>query len=149
MLLNIVTDDQLLTGQIVKTILLVILAGGIILNVSRILRSFSFKKNIVNLIILITLSTIFIFVIKAYLLEAALLRNYVYVPGITIGYCNVFAEGRGISFEYDFNGKKFHNCNTFHPLSSDSIIVPNGKYRVRVAKKFPEKGRMDFQKPFN
>lgn len=146
MLLNIVTDDQLLTSQIVKTILLVILAGGIVFNLFRIIRVFSFKKKVINVIILIALSVIFIFVINAYLVEAALLKDPVYVQGITVGYCNVFAEGQGIEFEYEFNGNKFHNCNTFHPISKDSIMVPQGKYRVRVAGKYPDKGRMDFQK---
>lgn len=146
MLLNIVTDDQLLTSQIVKTILLVILAGGIVFNIIRMIRLVAIKKKIINGIIFIALSVIFIFVFKEYRIEAALLKNPVYVSGATLGYCNVFAEGKGIEFEYELDGRKFQNCNTFHPISKDSITVPGGKYLVRVSKKFPGEGRMDFKK---
>ncbi len=147
MLLNIVTDDQLLTSEIVKTILLVILAGAIILNLFKMIRAETLKKRMTNLIIPVSLVVIFVLVLKVWLIEAALLKNYVYVPGITTGYCHVFAEGRGVAFVYEINGKKFHNCNTFHPVPEDSIRVPGGKYSVRVAKRFPDKGRMNFQKP--
>lgn len=146
MLLNIVTDDQLLTSQIVKTILLVILAGGIVFNVVRMIRPVAIKKKIVNGIIFISLAIIFIFVFKEYRIEASLLKSPVYVPGTTLGYCSVFAEGKGIEFEYELEGRKFQNCNTFHPISKDSITVPGGKYFVRVSKKFPGEGRMDFKK---
>ena len=147
MLLNIVTDDELLTSQIVKTILLVIIVVGIIYNLFRIARSETKGKKFINLILLIFLSIAIFFVFKQYRVEAALLKSPEYVPGTTIDYCNVFAEGQGIEFEYEVNGRKFLNCDTFHPISKDSIIVPGGKYMVRYSQKFPDKGRMDFQKP--
>jgi hypothetical protein len=62
-----------------------------------------------------------------------------------VGYCEVFARGQGIEFEYEVNGQKFRNCNTFHPVSKDSIIVPGGKYQVRYSAKFPGAGRMNFR----
>lgn len=146
MLLNIVTNEELLTSQIVKTILLFLLAGGIIYNVIRIFRSRSSLNKIINSVILLILAVISFFVIKQYRIESAMLDNPVYVEGATIDYCSVFAEGKGIEFEYEIDGHKFRNCNTFHPISKDSIQVPGGVYQVRVSKKFPGQGRMDFSK---
>lgn len=145
MLLNIVTDDQLLTSQIVKTILLVILAGGIVFNIARLMRRVAIRIKIMNGIVLLSLAGIFIFVFNAYRIEASLFKNPMYVPGTTLGYCSVFAEGKGIEFEYELEGRKFQNCNTFHPISKDSITVPGGKYFVRVSKNFTGEGRMDFK----
>lgn len=145
MLLNIVTDDQLLTSQIVKTILLVIICGGIAFNFIRLFRAAIFKRKIINFIILSGLVLIFIFVFKQFRIEASLLKNPLYVKGTTLGYCNVFGEGKGIQFEYEMQGRKFLNCNTFHPLSADSIVVPGGRYTVRVSIKFPDEGRMNFK----
>ncbi len=145
MLLNIVTDEELLTSQIVKTILLFVVGGGIIYNLFRIVRAESKKKKIINFVILITLSVVIVFVYKEFRIEAALLKNSEYVQGTTIGYCSVFARGEGIEFEYELNGKKFRNCNTFHPISKDSIVVPGGKYMVRYAEKFSDAGRMNFK----
>lgn len=147
MLLNIVTDDELLTSLVVKAILLFLMTVGIIYNLFRIVRSQPGMKKIINSSFFIFLSVAIIFVIKEYRVEAALLKSSQYVEGTTLDYCSVFAKGRGIEFEYEVNGRKYHNCNTFHPVSKDSIIVPAGKYMVRVSKKFPGKGRMDFMKP--
>ncbi|MFZ1799776.1 MAG: hypothetical protein WAU24_07910 [Chitinophagaceae bacterium] len=146
MLLNIVTDDELLTSQVVKAILLCLMVAGIMYNLYRIVRSGSKVNKVINSFFFIFLTVIVFFVIKQFRVEEALLESPVYVQGTTIGYCNVFAEGQGIEFEYEVNGRKFNNCNTFHPVVKDSIIVPGGKYIVRCSKKFPENGRMDFQK---
>lgn len=146
MLLNVVSDEQLLTSQIVKTILLLILAVGIIFNFIRMLRVASARKRTVNFIIFIILSFILSIVLRQYRIEAALLKSPIYVPGTTTGYCNVFAEGEGIEFKYEMDGRKFQLCNTFHPINKDSIKVPGGKYLVRVSRNFPKQGRMDFQK---
>lgn len=147
MLLNIVTDEQLLTSQIVKTILLIILAGGIVFNIYKLFKTPVFLKRILHFFLVVSLSVIVFFVFKVYKTDAAMLKNFEYVTGTTIGYCNVFAEGEGIRFEYEINGVKYSNCNTFHPIAKNNIIVPNGKYTVRVAKKYPDKGRMIFNKP--
>lgn len=144
MLLNIVTDDELLTSQIVKTILLCIIGAGIFYNLVKIINTESKVKKIINSIIFTILSFAIIFVIKEYRIESALLNKPEYVSGTTIGFCNVYAKGQGIEFEYEVNGRKFHNCNTFHPVSKDSIVVPGGKYQVRYSRKFPGSGRMDF-----
>ena len=71
MLLNIVTDEQLLTSQIVKTILLVILAVGIIFNFIRMLRVVPVKKRTINFVIFIFLTFIFSIVLRACRIEAA------------------------------------------------------------------------------
>lgn len=145
MLLNIVTNEELLTSQIVKTILLFLLGAGIIYNVLRFIRVESKTKKIINIVILTILSALLFFVFKEYRVEAALLKKPEYVQGVTIGYCDVFARGQGIEFEYEVNGRKFRNCNTFHPVSKDSIVVPGGKYLIRYSVKFPDLGRMNFR----
>ncbi len=147
MLLNIVTDDELLTSQIVKTILLALIAGGIIYNLFRLMRTGSGGGKFANFLILIFLFIIILFVYKQYRIEAALLKTPLYIQGTTMGYCNAFAEGQGIEFEYEIKGQRFTGCSTFHPISKDSIKVPGGKYWVRYSLKFPGEGRMDFQKP--
>lgn len=145
MLLNIVTDEELLASQIVKTILLFLIGAGIIFNIFRIIRAESKTKRIINISILTILSVSLFFVINEYRVEAALLKNPEYVTGTTVGACSVFARGRGIEFEYEVNGRKYRNCNTFHPVSIDSITVPGGKYLVRFSARFPGSGRMNFR----
>jgi hypothetical protein len=145
MLLNIVTDEELLTSQIVKTILLFIIGAGIVYNLFRVIRAGSKTRKIINAIIFAILAVVIVLVFKEYRVEAALLKNPEYVRGNTVGYCDVFARGRGIEFEYEMNGQKFRNCNTFHPVSKDSIIISGGKYMVRYSLKFPGSGRMNFR----
>ena len=148
MLLNIVTDEELLASEVVKTILLILILVGIVYNLIRIILSGTNSRKIINIFILLVLIVLVFFVGKEYIVEGAMLRNPQYVKGTTIGYCSVFALGKGIEFEYEINGKKIRNCNTFYPVAKDSIKVPGGEYNVRVAQKFPDNGRMDFQKKF-
>lgn len=146
MLLNIVTDEELLVSEVVKTILLILIAGGIFFNLRRLIRRGNISRKIFSFFILIFLFVIGFFVGKVYLVEFRLLKNPEYVKGTTTGYCNVSSLGKGIEFEYEINGKKFRNCNTFYPDPIDSIIVPGGEYMVRYANAFQNLGRMDFQK---
>jgi hypothetical protein len=145
MLLNIVTDEELLTSQIVKSILLINIALGIIYNLYRLFGKESTKRKMINFVIFALLSVSIIFVYRAYRIEATLLNKPLYVTGITLGYCSVFALGTGIEFEYEVNGQKFRCCNTFHPISKDSIVVPGQKYIVRYSETFPDAGRMNFR----
>ncbi|MCF8451859.1 MAG: hypothetical protein K9G42_01575 [Pedobacter sp.] len=145
MLLNIVTDEELLTSQIVKSILLINIALGIMYNLYRLFGKESTKRKMINFALFALLSVTIILVYRVYRIEAALLNNSNYVSGITLGYCSVFALGTGIEFEYEVNGQKFSCCNTFHPISKDSIVAIGGKYSVRFSKKFPERGRMNFK----
>ncbi|HLG40010.1 MAG TPA: hypothetical protein VI461_10090 [Chitinophagaceae bacterium] len=147
MFLNIVTDEELLTSQIVKTILLILLGVGIINTFFMIKRTGSKTVKTVNLIILPVLVFLLFFVLKEFRFEAALLKYPAYVQGTTVGYCDDFARGQGIEFEYEVNGQKYRNCDSFHPVSKDSVVVPGGKYFVRYSKKYPGEGRMNFQIP--
>lgn len=145
MLLNIVNDEELLTSQIVKGVLLIILASGIIYNFYRFFREGTSKKKIINFGLFTLLTVFFVFVFKAYRVESALLRSQEYVTGTTTGYCSVFALGAGIEFEYFVNGQRIRCCNTYHPISKDSIVAIGGKYKVRFSKEFPKDGRMNFK----
>ncbi len=147
MLLKIVTDEELLTSQIVKTILLVVLSAGIIYNAFRIFRSESKIRLAINSSLLLLLSSALILVFNEYREEASLLKNPQYTTGITSGYCDAFARGEGVEFQYEADGVSYSNCNTFHPISKDSIVVPGGKYFVRYSKQHPDKGRIDFKRP--
>jgi hypothetical protein len=145
MLLKIVTDEELLTSQIVKTILLILLSAGIIYNLFRIFKSESKLNRIINSAILALLCVAIILVFKEFREEASLLKQPKFAKGITTEYCSVFARGAGIEFEYEVNGITYRNCNTYHPIGKDQIIVPGGYYIVRYSNDYPEKGRMDFK----
>ncbi|MEO6833579.1 MAG: hypothetical protein ABI378_13350 [Chitinophagaceae bacterium] len=149
MFLNIVTDEELLASEVVKTILLILIIGGIIYNLIRLLRRGRKGRKTINILILLFLFALFFYVGREYLIEGAMLRKPQYVTGTTIDFCSVFALGKGIKFEYEVNGKKFRNCNTYYPVAKESIKLPGGKYSVRYAQEFPDRGRMDFQKGGN
>ena len=146
MLLNIVTDEELLISEVVKTILLILLTVAVIYNLYRIIRGGKKVRASLNIVFVCMIATLIFFVGREFLKEAALLKNYQYVPGITKDYCDVAALGKGIEFEYEVKGKLYHNCNTLYPASLDSILVPGGKFQVRVSLKYPSEGRMDFHK---
>jgi len=146
MFLSIVSDEQLMTNQIVKSILLIILSGGIVLNIFRIFRNPTRNKKLLHIVLLLIISTIFYFVFNAYKIEAALLKNPQYIIGTTKGFCKTYGQSN-IDFEYEINGKKFEGCNTYSPIPQSSIITNGGRYLVRYSNKYPEGGRMDFTKP--
>lgn len=146
MFLNIVTDDELLVSQIVKFILILVLAITIIFNLFKAIKAVSFVRRIINTFLFISFSIAIYFVIREFRIEGALLEHPVYVQGTTIGYCSVFARGTGIEFEYELEGKRYVLCNTFYPVPKDSIVVPGGKYKVRCSEKFRGSGRMIFTK---
>lgn len=146
MFLNITSDEELLTSQIVKTILLVLICIGFFYNIYRIVRSESKIRRIINISILIFLFIAAFLVFKEYKYETTLLKKPNYTVGTTIGYCNVFARGEGIEFEYEIDGVKYKCCNTFHPVPRGSIKVPGGIYKVRYTEKYKYKGRMVFKK---
>lgn len=145
MFLNIVSDEQLMTNQIVKTIFLIILSGGIVLSFYRIYKNSTLNKKLLHTVLLLIISTVFYFVLKAYKIEAELLKKPKYVIGKTVGYCKTFGKSN-IDFEYEINGKIFEGCDAYSPISPNAIIANGGKYYVRYSEKYPEKGRMDFSK---
>ena len=142
-----VTDHELLTAQIVKSILLTVLVIGIILNLFWAWGGHERRKKINRGIAAIVLFVLAVPIVQWIRIDGSLLYSGEYAIGTTIGYCEVFAKGKGIEFEYEADGKKYKNCNTYHPLSINDIIRPNGKYYVRYSNKYPEKGRIDFNKP--
>lgn len=146
MLLNIVSDNELLTSQVVKAILILILAIGAIYNFYRLVKTGAAKRKRLSAIILLVLGALLFFVIKQFRMEAALLNDPKYADGITVGFCSVFARGQGIEFEYVIDGVKYKACNTYYPISKDSIIVPGGKYKVRYSDMYKGEGRMIFKK---
>lgn len=147
MLLNIVTDEKLLTSQIVKIVLLCITCGGIIVNLIKFIRIKETKRRVIIFLTLLGLCFATYYILNEYFMERSLLHNPKYVTGTTLGYCSVTGLGEGIEFEYEVNGKKIRNCNTYYPLFKDSINVPNGKYIVRYSENDITDGRMDFKKP--
>lgn len=82
-------------------------------------------------------------------IEIRLLLAPQFTMGTTLGFCGVFARGRGIEFRYEVDSVTYTNCDTFHPLTADEIDVPKGLYAVRYSRKHPEKGRMDFRKHYS
>ena len=83
-----------------------------------------------------------------FFLEYNLYNNSVYVEGTTTQYCYAGKNGKkGIEFTYQFRGKTYTNCNSYNPI--DKILVPGGKFKVRVSEYEPSIGRMDFERPLN
>jgi hypothetical protein len=136
-----VTDNELLTGELFG--ILLILTGvaiffGQIVNFIR--SDTKEKKETIPYISagagIIGLGVYF------YDIEHNLRTESVYVNGVTIGFCNRGENGRGIEFEYYVNGVRYTNCNSY----SRDVLVPGGKYLVRVSSKHPDIGRIDYEK---
>ncbi len=141
-----VTDLELTVSQIVKTILVLIIVGGVVVNLRYVYRNKKTSKKIWRIVIIIVLVILAIPILRQLQIDGALLGGSQYVKGKTLGFCSVFAKGKGIEFEYEVDGKVYINCNTYHPIPINKIIVSNGFYYVRYVKKYPEKGRIDFNK---
>lgn len=141
-MLTIVTDQELLASQAVKIIMLLILLFGAGYNAYISFRNRHFTR-VVMTVIFIALSLPFI---RWIVIEDSLLRNARYTVGVTTGYCQEFARGRAIEFAYDIDGRTYLNCNTYHPIPVDSIVVPGGKYVVRYSDRYPDRGRMDYRR---
>lgn len=91
---------------------------------------------------------LFLFGVGCYIvsLEFNLLYNYKYIEGTTVQYCVTGEEGvKSIEFEYQYLGKNYVNCNPYNPI--ENIVVPEGKFEVRISDFNPSIGRMDFDKP--
>lgn len=144
-----VTDDQLFVTKYVTLIAFILLLSGVAINTFKFFRADSGKKKLRRIIIIIVLALLSLPVMRVFDIENNLLNNAKYTTGTTTGYCNVFAKGEGVEFEYEVNGRIYINCNTFHPTPKDEIKVPAGRYRVRYSEKYLGKGRMDFNKPVN
>jgi len=142
-----VTDLELEVSQAVKFILLALLVFGVVLNLFKAWKENGNRKKVIRGVLVVALIALSIPVIRRIQVEGSLLSSSEYTIGTTIGHCQVFAKGKGIEFEYELGGKKYKNCNTYHPFPIENIVVPNGKYFVRYSEKYPGKGRIDFNKP--
>ncbi len=142
-----VTALELLASQAVKFILLALLLFGIGLNLFKAWTEPNAKRKVIRGAIGIVFLALAILVFKWIQVEGSLLKSSEYAIGKTTGRCQVFALCIGIEFEYEVAGKKYKNCNTYHPIPIENIVVTDGKYYVRFSKKYPEKGRIDFNKP--
>lgn len=147
MLLSNVSDEQLLTSQIVTTVFLCLLTAGILYNLYRVFRTKETVRRVISACIVVTLGIVAYFVVGEYEAQASLLKEARYTPGKTIGYCDVTGLGRGIRFEYSVNGTVYRLCNTVHPVPIDSVTVPGGLYMVRYSEHDPGNGRIDFRRP--
>ncbi len=141
-----VTDLELTASQAVKVIFVLILTFGVVLNLFKAFKASALRWKILRISIALFFMVVALPVIHWIRIEGSLLSTPMYTTGTTLGFCPVFAKGKGIEFEYEVNGNKYRNCNTFHPIPIDSIEVPDGKYLVRYSVRFPEEGRIDFHK---
>ena len=142
-----VTNDQLFVTKYVTLIAFVLLIIGATVYIFKFFRAGSGKEKLKKIIVAIVFVLLSLPVMRVFDIENNLLNNAKYINGTTTGYCNVFAKGEGVEFEYEVNGRIYINCNTFHPIPKDDIKVPDGKYYVRYSEKYPDIGRMNFNKP--
>jgi hypothetical protein len=148
-ILSVVTNLELTASQNVKLILIIILIAGGLINIYRATRVKVKSKKITRSVVVVILILLSLPVMKRYDIENQLLNHAEFTIGTTLGFCEVFAKGKGIEFIYEVEGITYQNCNTFHPVKIEEINVPDGKYMVRYSKKYPGKGRIDFKKPMN
>jgi hypothetical protein len=141
-----VTDLELTASQAVKVIFVLILIFGIVFNLFKAFKADTVKWKILRVGMALFFMVVVVPVFKWIRIEGSLLSSPKYTAGTTIGFCQAFAKGKGIEFEYEVNGREYRSCNTFHPIPIDSIEVPGGRYLVRYSEQFPEEGRMDFHK---
>ena len=145
LILSVTSDLELQAAQTVKIIFttILVLAGGF--NLYKMTKTKQAWKRMMRLAFSIGLFLLVIPLIRLIHLEGSLLSNAQYTNGTTLGYCQEFMKGIAIEFEYKVENKTYQNCNTFHPVAKDVIQVPGGKYLVRYAENYPEKGRMMFK----
>lgn len=143
-----VTNDQLLASVYVTLLFIIVLACAIGINTYRlIMKNRPLKGKLVSILMILGGIIGISLSYPHYKVEDALLNNYQYITGTTTGFCDVPLRGEGISYNYEWNGKLYYGCRTFHPIERNQIIANGGKYQVRFTSDFPEEGRMDFSSP--
>lgn len=149
MLLAAVTNQELLAGQLVKVILALLLLLGAGVNLRLALKMPGAPGQLSRLGLAIFFLLLALPVARWIHIDGSLLLSPAYTVGTTTGFCEAFAKGKAVAFEYEAGGQRYQNCNTFHPIPVDSIVVPGGKYYVRYSVRYPEKGRIDFHRIVN
>ena len=142
-----VTDLELLASQVVKILAIAILVSAAVLNIVKALKGSSAKYQLGRLAISVALLVVSFLILQWVIIEGSLMNSDQYVIGTTIGMCHVFVRGQGIEFEYQVENKTYQNCNISHPIPIGDIGVPGGRYYVRYSANYPDRGRIDFEKP--
>ncbi len=137
---------ELLAAQAVKIIFVFLLLFAIGYNALQAYRAASWGGRLLRMGFALCFLAIAMPAIRWIMIEDSLLRKPRYVVGTTTGYCEAFARGKAIAFEYEVKGVVYRNCNAYHPIPADSIVVPGGRYYVRYSEKYPEWGRIDFHR---
>lgn len=144
-----VTTDELGASVAVQSLIILLLASFTLRNLVKLARGGEGKRGIRRVSATVALALLLVPMTRFYNVEIRLLLAPQYTTGTTLGFCQAFARGKGIEFQYEVDGATYTNCNTFHPLTVDEIEVPQGHYRVRYSEQYPAKGRMDFGKPIS
>ncbi|MDH3649753.1 MAG: hypothetical protein OEQ53_08720, partial [Saprospiraceae bacterium] len=115
------TDLELIASQVVKIILFFILVTGVLVNIIKALKAKSLRQRITRASFTILMILLAILVLNWVLVEGSMLRSEKYVIGTTLGFCQVFAQGKGIEFQYQVEGRVYKNCIAPHPIPIDQI----------------------------
>jgi len=142
-----VTDLELLASQVVKIVAIVILVSASVINIIKVFNSHSAKYKVGRMVISVALIAISLLILEWVIIDGSLMDSDQYVIGTTIGMCHVFVRGQGIEFEYQIENKTYRNCNISHPIPIGDVDVPGGEYYVRYSTNYPERGRIDFERP--
>ncbi|MFZ2897621.1 MAG: hypothetical protein WA004_03310 [Saprospiraceae bacterium] len=143
--LTAVTDLELMAGQVVKGVLVLLLLSGAVFNLLKAAsRRTGLGKRVVRSVMALLLFLPIFFLVKWIFIEDQLLREPVYTTGTTLGPCSAAGRGKGLEFEYQVNGVTYRNCNTYHPIPLQDIAATGGRYRVRYTARFPGSGRINF-----
>jgi len=144
-----VTTDELGASVAVQSLIILLLASFTLRNLAKLAKGGKGGRSVRRISATVALSLLLVPMTRSYNVEIRLLLAPTYTTGATSGFCQAFARGKGIEFQYEVDGVTYTNCSTFHPLTVDEIKVPQGHYRVRYSERYPAKGRMDFGEPLN
>jgi hypothetical protein len=142
-----VTTDELGASVAVQSLIILLLASFTLRNLVKLARGGEGNRSCRRVSTTVVLAVLLVPMARTYNLEIRLLLAPQYATGTTLGFCQAFARGKGIEFQYEVDGASYTNCSTFHPRKIDEIKVPKGRYRVRYSQQYPGKGRMDFGEP--
>lgn len=129
--------DATLQKGIIKSAIVIIIALFIMVKLYR------GKARIASLFILF-----FVLILSYGLVGNIFLRYFPYdeVVGITNGYKSGYRNSGSLHFYYYYKDKEYTSTTSGYD-DIDKITKKNGRYIVRVSKKFPEFSEMDFNKP--